>query len=229
MKRFLIALLSLGALGTAPVFAQPISGSDWSGLYLGAQFGYEIANTNSVTTNLVGTFPVPFDYTSDGVVGGGHAGYNFQFGRFVLGVEGDAEAAALAGQQAVNAYGVTYVSRTTSDFDASIRARGGFAFNQFLIYGTGGVAWGQVKIAYSCAGCVSAAGANSTLDDVRTGWTAGAGAAYRLTRNVSLNLEYRHTDLGSKRLIDPVEVADYHQNSFTSDAMRLGVSLHFLP
>jgi len=169
---------------------------------------------------------LPLGTPPGGALGGGHAGYNFQSGNFVLGVEGDAEAAAISGQQAVYAYGVTYGSKTTSDFDASVRARGGFVFNQFLLYGTGGMAWGQVKIAYSCGGGVSAAGATSTLDDIRLGWTIGTGAEYGLTRNISLNLEYRFTDLGSERLVDTIQVADYHQNSFTSNAIRLGISLH---
>lgn len=228
MKISLIALVSLlGVCGAPPAFAQQASTTDWSGAYLGAQLGYGFGNTSSVTTNLVGTFPVPFDYSSDGALGGVHAGYNFQSGSFVLGIEGDAEVAAIEDQQSVYIYDVTYSSKTTADFVASLRARSGVAFDRLLIYGTGGVAFGQVEIAYDCDACVSEAGAASTLDDLRVGWTAGVGAEYSLTSDISLRLEYRYTDLGSKRLIDVEQVADYHDNRFTFGAVRFGASFHF--
>jgi outer membrane immunogenic protein len=229
MTRPLIALLPIVALGAAPALAQDLPVANWAGPSLGAQLGYGFANTSSVTTNLVQTFPVPFDYGSNDVLGGVHAGYNFQFGHFVFGAEGDVEASAISGQQPVNLYGVIYTSQTTNDFDASVRARAGVAFDRLLLYGTGGVAWGRVKIAYSCNLCVAAAAATSTLDDVRMGWTVGVGAEYSLTRNVSLNFEYRYTDFGYERLIDTFEVADYHDNHVTLNALRLGMSYHFLP
>jgi outer membrane immunogenic protein len=197
MKKYLIALLFFSASSGIPAFAQSVS--SWSGPYLGAQFGYGFGRMSSYSTNLVGTFPVPHESKPDGVLGGLHAGYDFQTGRFVFGLEGDIEAAALDGRTAVDAFSVTYTSRTTSNFDASIRERAGIVFDQFLLYGTGGVAWGQVKIAYGCDGCVSAAGATSTLNDIRAGWTAGVGAEYRVNPDLSLRIEYRYTDLGEKR------------------------------
>lgn len=227
MKRLLGALLFLIISNAIPASAQSVS--NWSGPYLGAQFGYGFGEMNSYSTNLVGTFPVPHNGKPTGVLGGVHAGYNLQSGYLVYGLEGDIEAAALNGKTAVDAFAVTYTSRTTSDFDASIRGRVGIAFDQFLFYGTGGVAWGQVRIAYGCDGCVSAAGATSTLDDLRTGWTAGIGAEYRVDPNLSLRAEYRYTDLGKKRLIDVAQVADYHDNRFNFSAIRLGVSYHLKP
>lgn len=227
MKRFSVALLMLAMLGAAPASAQDFSARDWSGPYLGAQIGYGRGDMSSVTTNLVGTFPVFFDYASDGVLGGARAGYNFQAGRLVLGIEGDVEAAGLSGRQATPAYGVVYDSETTADFLASIRARGGFAFDRVLLYVTGGVAWGNVKTEYSCDGCVSAAGATSTIEDIRVGWTVGGGAEYSVAPNVSLSLEYRYTDLGAERLVDVAQVADYQQKNFTIDTVRLGFSFRF--
>jgi outer membrane immunogenic protein len=225
VKGPLIGLLALGAFGAA--LADDGAAHDWSGPYAGAQIGYAFADTSSFTTNLVGTFPVPFDYESDGVLGGGHAGYNLQFGQVVLGIEGDIEAADISDRQDVFLYNVTYSSETTSDFAASIRARAGFTFDRLLIYGTAGVAWGRVKIAYSCDVCVVEAGATSTLDDTRSGWTAGGGVEYSLTPDISMRLDYRHTDLGSTRLIDVEQVADYHGNNFSYDAVRFGLSYGF--
>ena len=61
MTRALIALLPIVALGAAPALGQDLPVANWAGPYLGAQLGYGFANTSSVTTNLVQTFPVPFD------------------------------------------------------------------------------------------------------------------------------------------------------------------------
>ena len=64
-----------------------------------------------------------------------------------------------------------------------MRGRLGYAYDRYLLYGTGGVAFGDIKNA----------GASTT----RTGWTLGAGIEAALTTNVTGRVEYRYTDLGS--------------------------------
>ncbi len=87
-----------------------------------------------------------------------------------------------------------------------MRGRLGYAYDRYLIYGTGGVAFGDIKNA----------GASTT----RTGWTLGAGIEAALTSNVTGRLEYRHTDLGSAT----VGGANISQ---TSNDLMLGVAMKF--
>lgn len=91
----------------------------------------------------------------DGFVIGGQAGFNWQWNTFVLGVEGDG----------------SFVDFDDVDVLGTLRLRGGFALDRFLVYGTGGAAFGP-----------------------DLGWVAGGGAEFALTDSVSLGAEYLHYD-----------------------------------
>lgn len=106
--------------------------------------------------------------SSSGLKGGGYAGYNFQINpNWVVGVEGDLMA---SGQR-------------TNHWDSSVRGRLGYAYDRYLFYGTGGVAFGDIR--------------NNGSSKTRTGWTLGAGVEAALTNNMTARVEYRYTDLGS--------------------------------
>jgi outer membrane immunogenic protein len=84
------------------------------------------------------------------------------------------------------------------DYLATVRGRVGVAFNNFLVYGTGGVAFGRV----ASAGDVTASLGPEFLTlaatgrETHVGWTAGAGVETMLTPNLSAKLEYLYADLG---------------------------------
>ena len=129
--------------------------------------------------------------TSDGWLGGAYAGYNFQVNpNWVVGLEGD----------------VTATGKSSNGWDSTLRGRVGYAYDRFLLYGTGGVAFGDIKHA----------GASTT----RTGWTIGAGVEAALTSNMTGRLEYRHTDLGT------ATVGGLAINQTSNDLM-LGVGFKF--
>ena len=141
-------------------------------------------------TGVATTFNRGFD--TNGVVGGGHAGYNWQFGQFVFGLEGDIEGADVnGGYRLANTNGTDY--RLSAQ--ASIRGRLGFAFNNSLLYVTGGAAWADIEHAYVRGPAVSFEGISRT----RSGYTVGAGWEYGFTPNWSARLEYRYTDFGTYR------------------------------
>lgn len=203
-------------------------GSNWSGPYIGAQFGYSFANFSSYSTNLVGTFPVPFDQDVDLFRGGAYAGYNIQLGRFMLGLEADITFGAGSGERESPAYGVVYNAKTKSDWDGSLRLRFGYASGSLLFYGTGGVAFGNVATDYGCIGCVNAATASYRVADTRVGWAVGGGLEYAMTNAVSVRLDYRYTDLGDKTEIFPSPiVAISHDNSYTSSQIAVGLTYRF--
>ena len=97
-------------------------------------------------------------------------------------------------------------NKSTNSWDSTFRGRLGYAYDRYLFYGTGGVAFGDIKNA----------GASTT----KTGWTLGAGIEAALTSNVTGRLEYRHTDLGSASV-------GGRTVSQTVDDLMVGVGLKF--
>jgi outer membrane immunogenic protein len=143
----------------------PTPAFSWSGPYLGLTGGYGWGSGTG---------------SPKGWLGGGYAGYNFQTNsNLVLGVEGDF---TFTGKS-----GASGGSTISNPWNATVRGRVGYAWDRFLVYGTGGVAFGQVK----------AVTAGTTESTNKAGWTAGVGVEAALTENVVGRLEYRHTNLGT--------------------------------
>ncbi len=234
MKKLLWVEVLCCSLVAAPAFAansapaKPAAPRDWAGFYAGGQLGYAFGQFDSYSTNLVGTFPVPFGHHSSAFRAGVHAGYSYQFYQFVVGVEGSIGFGVGNSEQRTPAFGVVYTAKTRSNFDGSIRLRVGYVFDNLLVYGTGGVSFGNVRAEYGCDGCVDAASAQYAVSGVRLGWTAGAGAEYMFNENWSARLEYKYTSYGSKTEVFPSPiVAISHDNTFKENRVMLGVSYHF--
>jgi outer membrane immunogenic protein len=211
----------------------------WTGFYVGAQVGYAWGGDSNdlpggafVPGPVAGSF-VPFQGgfggDNDSFLAGVHAGYNYQFGSFVVGVEGDIE--GLFGGDDNNFNGVLYAavpggfapaavsfSANSLDWQGSIRARAGFAFDRALIYATGGFAFGGVSGGFS-------QGLIDNNDDTLTGWTLGAGVEYAITNNLTTRVEYRYTNFsGNDSVFNGVNFGggdlDFH-------TVRVGLSYKF--
>ena len=209
----------LPPIDRAPAPQVAIQPQSWSGPYVGLQGGYGWA-VPAATQSAGGTFFPVVPYTIDprGPMGGGHVGYNVQFGSFVAGLEGDIEAAHIDGLSAVDGFGATRFFNVTADALASIRGRAGWAIPNWLFYGTGGVAFGHVETPPL-----------DTLNGWRTGWTAGVGVERALQGRMSswsARLEYRYTDLGNKSAFDPA-LGTTDDNSLSFHAVRVGISHRF--
>ena len=172
----LLLTAAAGALAAAAAQAQPSDNgtTNWDGVYVGANAGYNWANTevdpsratvNQLTgvNNGTGTVTVgPTNFTTariDNNVGsgawGGQIGVNRQAGSFVYGLEGDMN--ALYGHRAQSSsYALPPTALTTSNSEqvtrftdphwmASLRGRAGWAVGPMLLYGTGGVAWEDAR------------------------------------------------------------------------------------
>ncbi len=213
------AVMALVA-SVAPAAAQAPPGTvNWAGPYVGLSLGGDwgqLPGSVSVAPTPAGAVPgsaaVPgstrhLNGSTDGMVtGGGQVGYNYQIDNFVLGVEGDIKGGGLSTATNVPAGGLTNFApgsnfQTSSDFDASVRGRLGYAWNQFLFYGTGGVAYANVNLKSNFAQGVTAGGAalpgsSSSQSVSLIGPTFGGGVEYALTPNISVGGEYRYTDYG---------------------------------
>lgn len=186
---------------------------------------------NFVTQALNGGYlPTGFKTDDGSFTAGVGIGYNFQAGNFVFGLEADinylgAEASGgfisaptpevqirptpgAVGTTADDIVTIGSAARASVDWLGTVRGRLGYSFDRILVYGTGGLAFGQVKasggqiVSFDCqADCgtandVAAAWAGSG-SKTKFGWTAGAGVEFQLTSNLSMKAEYLHYDLGS--------------------------------
>jgi high affinity Mn2+ porin len=203
MKNILLASVALVAFGLSnPVMAadapvrMPVKAPnaplqyDWTGPYVGFQFGYGDGSFGP------GTRPLPLQavilpHSITGLVAGYQAGYNFQYANgLVLGLEADVTFRSPLHRPAL-ALGPF---DTTFNYFATARARVGHAFGSVLPYVTAGVAWGQTRININDADGEPAT--SKSLDHV--GWTAGLGIEHALTGHWTAKYEYNYIDLGPR-------------------------------
>ncbi len=202
MKKLLLAAAAMTAIsGTAGATDVAPTAHDWTGVYLGLNAGGAWSDMEAVSGN-------DLHFT-----GGGLLGYNWQYKKLVLGLEAD-----------FNYVGLEYdESLTDSFFDDSrkdqleiqtnwfgtVRGRLGFAIDDVLFYGTGGLAYGNMSSdwsieVYEDSGDLFVSSQAST-DETNWGWTVGAGAEYDLGQWI-LGLEYLYVDLGETELTNGFEV-----------------------
>ncbi|MHA1548225.1 MAG: outer membrane protein [Alphaproteobacteria bacterium] len=189
------ALVLLASVGTAaaadivtyeptptPVYS-PAAAANWTGPYMGIMGGYGWGGTT---------------VANQGILGGVYAGYNFQVSPSVVaGIEGDVSATGKTG---------TTTSTVTNPWNATLRGRVGYTMGRTMLYGTAGVAAGNVT---------STGGITGTATQV--GWTAGVGAETILTENLLGRVEVRHTNLGTTA--GPI--------SYSSTDVMAGLGLRF--
>ena len=172
----------------------------WSGVYVGGQVGYDFGNVRS--TALATGSPVGLASNSvsqNGVIGGGHIGYNYAtrpmpfFGNgsaisAVFGFEGDVDGTSAKANYALGAINVS----SSPNVQGSVRGRVGLAVDRVLFYATGGAAFGGFQNNYFN----TLNGLNDSFSHTRVGYTVGGGIEYAFTNNLSVRAEYRFTDFG---------------------------------
>jgi outer membrane immunogenic protein len=173
--------LSTPPVYKAPVYKAPPIVSDWSGFYIGAHGGYGWGESSYVTGGgspfAALALPANISVKQGGGVGGGHVGYNWQFGTFVVGVEGDFDGANITGTDTTNS-----VTFNTNEL-ASIRGRAGYTVTpDVLVYGTGGAGWANTE--------VSSASVSDNIN--QWGWVAGGGVEYKFYGHWIARAEYLH-------------------------------------
>jgi outer membrane immunogenic protein len=179
--------------GKAPAYAAaPFNAYNWNGFYVGVNLGYQWGKVTNWAAS------------PGGVMGGGQAGYNWQFNQFVLGLEAD-----LQGSAANDTFAAFKFS---NPWFGTVRGRAGYAMNNVLIYLTGGLAYGGGRIEF--------AGISETQTHI--GWTLGGGVEVGLTPNWSAKAEYLYV-----RLDDRSYVLTGVNNGLQSNVFRLGVNYRF--
>jgi outer membrane immunogenic protein len=222
------------AVAGAAFAAEASSVHDWSGLYAGINVGvnqntYNFTDLNSAWNGSSDPFK------SLSVAPGIKAGYNWQFGQLVLGLEGDYN--LNLGSTGKQTYCVGLCNSFTLplkgkvDSYGSLRTRGGIAIDRTLLYLTAGGAYGEgsQRATYNALTSSPAITENWTSSGSWWGVTAGAGAEYALTDRVSVNAEYLHTTFSSNTssgtcVAGPCQTASQWNMWPELDTVRIGMS-----
>ncbi len=173
---------------------QPLNAYSWAGPYLGGNLGYDWGTVDNNPTK------------PSGFEGGVQAGYNWQQpGPWVFGVEGDIEATGAADTFAPWKF--------SNPWFGTLRGRAGYALNNVLFYGTGGLAFGELR------------GETFGLSETHTnaGWTLGVGAEVGLAPNWSAKIEYLYVDLADSKFTTITGIS----NGAQFGLVRAGVNYHF--
>ena len=174
----------------------------WTGCYAGGQVGggwgqKDLNDSAGIVSPITGFTSANLNIS--GYMLGGQIGCDYQFAsNWVLGIEGAASGGSIAGSTIVATAGecpgdsATFSEKT--DFLSSITARVGYAWNDWLLYAKGGVAWaGDRYSVFDCLGNYDFEGL-----ETRFGWTAGAGVEWAFWHNWSLRLEYDYYGFGTR-------------------------------
>jgi outer membrane immunogenic protein len=185
--------------------------TSWSGFYVGAHGGHGWSTWNGDFFWQDVDLGYGYKLESEGWLGGLQVGANYQFGKMVFGLEADISWSDLkkSGQfQANDADPSSYVEweiKQTLDRFGTVRARIGYTpTEKFMIYGTGGFAWGETSasqtIHYPAVKEPFVNGVGS-VSEIHLGWAAGGGVEWLILPNVTLRAEYLYVNLGKQ---------DYH-------------------
>lgn len=219
MKRFVLAGLGLIALASAAAGADlpPAAGNyykapafvpppyTWTGFYVGVNGGGGLGRS---------TWDTAGGYNMTGGVVGGTAGYNYQYGYAVFGVEGDIDWSGIRGS--TTTAGCPAGCTTSDSWLSTVRGRVGYAAGRFMPYITGGGAFGNINAS-------TPGGGGGTTN---AGWTLGAGLEFAIAGNWTAKAEYLFVDLG--RFNCGIGCGAATDNvSFNTNLIRAGVNYRF--
>jgi len=206
LQRTLFATMALaGAAFAAPALAAdlypgpsnytvqaPLGLYSWAGPYIGGNLGYQWGDISNNPTE------------PGGLLGGVQGGYNWQSGQWVVGAEADL--------QITGADDTFAPWQFSNPWFGTLRARGGYAMNNILVFASAGLAFGEVE------------GAVGGVKESHTpvGWTFGVGAEYGINQNWSAKVEYLYVDLADRGYTITGLSHGYEFN-----VLRLGVNYHF--
>jgi outer membrane immunogenic protein len=218
---------------------------------LGAETIFNIASAALATSS-------PSLSSNAGFVGGGQIGYNYQFANsWLVGLEADFDGVANSHSQANPFSTVTPVApfpitqtltdRKSLNYLGTVRGRLGWLITPtWLVYGTGGLAYGSVNASTGIVQAVlndvvlpSPYGSFGSVSNTRIGWTAGGGVEWMFLPNWSAKVEYLYYDLGSVTY-GSSPLANFNnigtlfslgapvsRVSFKGNVVRAGINYHF--
>jgi len=174
---------------------------NWTGFYIGASAGV-LNGKNDLD------FGAPFigNTRYAGFAGGGQIGYDWQIGKWVVGLEGALSASNANGARPCpSTLGLLYTCENGMDWLGTATAKLGYTlWDRSLLYVRAGAAFGNTKLTMTCntgpySGALGIPGCGINDSKTAAGWTVGYGTEFALTRNWTVRAESNYFDLGTER------------------------------
>ncbi len=185
----------------AEASVQTESPTHWAGWYAGGTFGY--AGTSTATTDTTySDFGGTLDHYIDGGTVGLVGGYNWvKNNGLFYGAEADVNAMSNKGEFAQCApNNCVNFGQAKSNWMGygTVRGRAGMAFDQALIFLTGGLAVADVKDTWTPQSQNGGTLSEASTGWLDVGWTAGAGVEFALAERISLSTQYLHLGMATR-------------------------------
>jgi outer membrane immunogenic protein len=213
----------------APVVVAPFY--NWTGFYIGGHVGWGHAEFESTLVDPF--FPFVTGTTlhgndTNGFLGGAQAGFNWQIGQWVFGVEGQFSWTDINRDGIVAVGTNTIVHSTGIDFLATLAARFGVAFGNALVYVKAGAAFLDWSSSIAFAGPGAPIAGSNSFGETDSGWMVGAGLEYGFTPNWSAKVEYNfmNFDLDEHRFTVS-GVGSRFDNDLDLHVIKLGINYRF--
>jgi outer membrane immunogenic protein len=214
-----------------PAVVTPVPYYNWTGIYFGANAAVAWASQENTATTDVPTAALISTTSSNstGFGGGGQVGANWFFSpSFVLGLEGDFD--ALTNSTTILSSDGSNQHVGKLKYLSTVRGRFGLTADRFMVYVTGGVAWGEGQVTRSQLSGTANNAVPGTVESITTnriGWTAGAGVEYAIFQDWTARLEYRFTQLDSVNYTFPLAQRATSTGNQDISELLLGVNYKF--
>ncbi len=206
----------------------PAKVQDWAGAYIGVHGGFvgsEFKSKGNTTVPALNFVNPPVSglvnnknknkgKSLNGAGAGIQAGYNFQSGNIVYGVE--AETTFTGGGKKKS---ITNLTAEQSNRSA-LKGRLGYSFGSTLVYGTAGIAVASTRYNSPAVGAFRAAKKTVT----NFGPVVGLGVEQKLTESLSLKGEVEVSGFGKKKLVFPAGTTNVESSQVLA---KVGLNYRF--
>ncbi len=205
MRRIALTILAISSFASIshaadiarPVYKAPVVVPElkFTGCYIGGYIGYGWGSSdwNSPAFGSIAS------HSTDGVIGGGQVGCDYQVDRWVIGFQGMLGATGLKADS-INAVSSALLDSTKIPWLATATGRIGITGSPTLYYVKGGAAWVRTEYNECCLPILPAATVITVIPDgfankTRTGWTIGGGVEHIFVQHWSVFVEYNYIKL----------------------------------
>lgn len=248
-------LFAFASAASAAGPSAPMTPYNWTGWYVGLNAGGNWGRSQTSTTvgpgaggtsfgapavSGINSIGAPTNFDTDGFTGGIQGGYNYQIGQWLLGVEADFEYFRSAGSNSVTGVVVPgfpgiIATSVSTDWLFTVRPRLGVILNDWLVYGTGGLAVTELKATWNFVEVFASTAENASASVTKAGWTVGGGVETMLPGKWAIGAEYLYVQFDSASAnsfaVNGVGVTltntFSHSTDLASSIVRFRLSKHF--
>lgn len=225
MRKLILAALLAGTGAASPAMAQ--DASPFTGFRLEGLVGYDVLKSGEADDDGEDTATDNGDESLEGVAYGVGAGYDFDLGGVVAGVE--AEYTDSSGKESFDeTVDIPISGRIATGRDIYVGGRIGFAVAPTtLVYAKGGYTNTSVEAAFE------GDDDRFEFDTNADGWRVGAGIQQMIGSNAYAKLEYRYSNYTNLDYSDDFDLGDLDPEDFDTDIdldrhqVMLGVGMKF--